>query len=285
MSRLVRWVSSDGYFYGTGDAATEEQLPPGVYDLVSVQGVVFFTPVEARTDELLRFPDSAIDTVVAEIVTFWEREDAFRLHDLPYKRGILLYGPAGSGKSCTLQIVARDVVERGGVVLMFNNPDLFLMGYRIFRMIQPQTPLVVMMEDLDAILERSSETKVLNLLDGIEQVDKVVFVATTNFPEKLGDRIVNRPSRFDRRYKIPHPAPAARRMYLEALSRDGDDVDLDKWSKDTDGMSLAHLKELFIGVKVLGGEYPAVLKALRNMKEKTSSEDYDEFNGPFGQYV
>ena len=74
-------------------------------------------------------------------------------------------------------------------------------------------------------------------------------------------------------------------MYLEALSRDGDDVDLDKWSKDTDGMSLAHLKELFIGVKVLGGEYPAVLKALRNMKEKTSSEDYDEFNGPFGQYV
>jgi len=271
---LNRWSQVEGVFLPAGE--TSAVLPPGIYDLAVANGQTVFIPVQSRTDDLIRFPSSATDAVVAEIEAFWQREDRFREHGLPYKRGILLYGPPGSGKSCTLQLIERDVIARGGVCLIFQSPSVFLNCYRVFRMVEPDTPVVVVMEDLDAILERQNESSVLNLLDGAEQVDRVVFLATTNYPEKLSARITNRPSRFDRRYKIPHPADAARELYLESLLH-GEDVDVAKWVRDTRGMSLAHLKELFVGTVLIGTPYNEVLGALREMSEnKPGSWDDDK---------
>jgi len=273
---LNRWSQVEGMFVPAGDTAA--RLPPGIYDLAVSNGQTIFIPVPSRTDDLIRFPSSATDAVVSEIDAFWQREDRFREHGLPYKRGILLYGPPGSGKSCTLQLIERDVVSRGGVCLIFQSPAVFLNCYRVFRMVQPDTPVVVIMEDLDAILERQNESSVLNLLDGAEQVDRVVFLATTNYPEKLSARITNRPSRFDRRYKISHPADEARELYLESLAGEhGGDIDIPKWVRDTKGMSLAHLKELFVGTVLIGTSYNEVLGALREMTEnKLGSWDDDK---------
>lgn len=283
---LNQWMNLDGSYIGTSND-TAKTMKPGIYDMTIFNQQLIFIPVEMRSDELLRFPDTATDKIVAEIQKFWEREDKFRKHELPFKRGVLMYGPPGSGKSCTMRLVADDVVTRGGVVFLYNNPDVFTAGYRIFRTIQPETPLVVMMEDLDAILDRYNETRILNLLDGIEEVDKVVFLASTNYPEKLGPRITNRPSRFDRKFKIAHPSDPARRMYLSSLSKGDDQVNLEKWSHDTQGMSLAHLKELFIAVVILGNDYMASLTILKGMKEHTTSVgDDEEFDSPHtGQYA
>jgi len=287
MGKPVRWVNNEGYFGATSDSATVDQLPPGIYDITPTPVGLFFSPVDARDDELLRFPDTPNELVVDEIERFWTREASFRAHDIPYKRGILLWGPPGSGKSCTLQLIARDVTARGGIVLIFGDPGQFVTAYRLFRQIQPDTPIVVLMEDLDSILDRSNETKILNLLDGIELVDKVVFLATTNYPQKLGDRIVNRPSRFDRRYKIAHPAEKARAMYLRTLVKPEDEVDIERWARDTEGLSLAHLKELVTGVVILGDDYAETLALLKRMKERaTSNDDMEEFEVPAGgQYM
>lgn len=289
MSTLERWLDIDGMYQATSNTKTVDEVVPGVYDMVATQQGFFFTPLDARVDELIRFPDTTVSEVVDEIDAFWSREAMFRAHELPYKRGILLWGPPGSGKSCTLQLIARDVVARGGVVLIFNHPDVFITGYRIFRAVQKDTPLVVLMEDLDTILERSPETKVLNLLDGIELVDKVVFLATTNYPEKMSDRIVNRPSRFDRKYKVAHPEDASRHMYLKSLIRGDDSIDLEKWASETKGLSLAHLKELFISVVILGSDYEKTLAVLKKMQERTSSLDnlaeFEESSYGTGQYV
>src|SRR3954467_7985641 len=240
----AQWTElNEGAGY-TASGKTLGKLPPGFYDLTSVNGTIIWLPVKARTDMLLQFPDSAVDEVVAEIETFWAKEKAFIEHGLPYKRGILLWGPPGSGKSSTLQLLSRQVVTNGGVVIMFGKADLFISSLRQLRDIQPDIPVVVLMEDLDAILERQNESTILNLLDGVESVHKCVFIATTNYPQNLGGRIINRPSRFDRRIKIPHPSDASRRMYLDTLLLEHDKVDVDRMVKDSAGMSLAHLKEL-----------------------------------------
>jgi AAA+ superfamily predicted ATPase len=274
----MKWrVVDDGMFTSVG--RTVRTMPPGVYDIIAdARGHTYFQEMVARDDEIIRFPEMPIDEVVGEIERFWGREEAFKNHGLPFKRGILLYGPPGSGKSCTLQLVAREMIERGGYVVPFRTPALFLRGYRMLRQVQPNAPIVVLMEDLDEILKGKSsvgESEILNLLDGIESTHKVVFLATTNYPRALGARIFNRPSRFDRRILVGHPTAASRRTYLERLVREGDMFDIDKMARDAESMSLAHLKELFVSTVILGSPYEQTLKALRAMNDFDPSE-YEE---------
>src|SRR3990172_4019716 len=145
---------------GSGYSAmgkTVAELAPGIYDLSLIQSVIFWVPVENRTEEIIPFPDTPVEEVVDEIEKFWDREGLFRSHNLPHKRGILLWGPPGSGKTCTLALVTRSVVARGGVVIIFRSPGLFTNGYRQLRAIQPETPLVVLMEDIDELLDRTNK--------------------------------------------------------------------------------------------------------------------------------
>jgi SpoVK/Ycf46/Vps4 family AAA+-type ATPase len=286
-----QWARQSGNYTLIGD--TVPTLPAGYYDLsVDQAGNVFFVPLRPRTEKLLRFPDAATDKIVSEIETFWTREKVFQKFGLPFKRGILLYGPPGSGKTCTLQLLARDVVDRGGIVIIYQ-PELFKVAYRQLRNIQPETPVVVLMEDIDATLERHNESTVLNTLDGTDTIHKTVFVATTNYPEKLGERIINRPSRFDRRLFVDDPSDVARRMYLEEMVRGHKlprGITVDMMVRDTKGMSLAHVKELFVLSVVIGAPYKEAHANLVEMhfEKPVSANDRDKYGSlkaREGQYI
>ena len=172
----------------------------------------------------------------------------------------------------------EDVVSRGGIVVKFTAPSLFTEGSRILREIQCDTPIVVLMEDIDSILDVYNESEVLNILDGVDAFNKVVYLATTNYPERRGPRIVNRPSRFDKRFKIGHPNAESRKMYFEHIIGGEEQIAklgiaLDKWVEDTDGFSIAHLQELFVATVILGDSYEDAIETLSTMKEIPSSED------------
>jgi SpoVK/Ycf46/Vps4 family AAA+-type ATPase len=123
-------------------------------------------------------------------------------------------------------------------------------------------------------------------LDGVNQIDKVVYLATTNYPERLGARIINRPSRFDKRFKIGHPNEESRKMYLEHLiGRDKINnlkIDIDKWVEDTEDFSLAHIKELFTAVVILGDNYEESVETLSEMREASPTSNEDEVRKPIG---
>jgi len=163
-------------------------------------------------------------------------------------------------------------------VIKFTSPGCFSAGLRKLREIQPETPVVVLMEDIDSTIHVYSETDVINILDGVDRMDKIVFLATTNYPEQLGQRIMNRPSRFDKRYKVGYPNEESRRLYLHHLIGDepNDLVDVDKWVKDTPEFSIAHLKELFVAVVVFEDKYDDALKTLRSMKTEITSWGEEE---------
>lgn len=275
---FVHWSSSDGIsFFPAGPKA--DSLTPGVYEIkINSHVGLYFEKIPISTEGILRFPDTTSDRIISEIQKFWEREEYFREYGLTYKRGMLFHGPPGTGKTCAIKVIMNDVVKRGGIVIRFTNPYDFMGGMRILRQIQPTTPVVVTMEDIDSTLDIHSESEVLNILDGVNAVDRVVFLATTNYPDRLGARIVNRPSRFDKVFRIGFPSAASRRMYFEHLIGQGDSerlaekvsdlkIDLDQWVKDTDEMSLAHLKELFIQVVIIGDPYEESIELLKKMTD------------------
>lgn len=273
----VQWTTQDSEnFFPAGDVI--KTLPAGFYDIEeSMRSGLYFSKKKTKTESLIRFDgDANSSKIVEEIETFWKNEHKFREENLPYKRGMMMYGPPGSGKTCTIRIVIENLVNKHkGIVLDWPGTRLFKEGYEIIRQIHATVPIVCLMEDIDSIVSRSGESDLLNMLDGVYNIDKVVFLASTNYPERLGSRFMNRPSRFDKKFFIGMPSKEAREQYLKTKLKNLDEVK--QWAKDTDGFSIAHLKELYIANKILGDGYDSALKTLRKMKSQTASSDFDAY--------
>lgn len=270
------WAASGDAFLPCEQAVQE--LPPGHYivDHDPSRGM-FFRKHDFRIDDLLCLPDLTSKKVIEQIEIFWTLEDHFRKYGFLWKRGILLWGPPGSGKTSTVQLMCADIIKRGGIAVSIYNPSLSAAGLHIMRKIEPKRPIVAILEDIDAIVARCGESELLALLDGEQQIDNVVYLATTNYPQRLDYRLVNRPSRFDVIEKIGMPNAAARAMYLEAKSKllSKNSRTLNKWVEDTEGFSIAHLKELLIAVEVFQSSYEESLERLRIMMECGSNSDED----------
>jgi SpoVK/Ycf46/Vps4 family AAA+-type ATPase len=203
---------------------------------------------------------------------FWQMEERYRKHGLLYKRGILLWGPPGGGKTATITLLNKHLLDNGGVVVMCDHPKITSMGLEALRRIEPERRIICIMEDIDEIIEKYGEHDLLALLDGENQVDRIVMLASTNYPDRLGARICNRPSRFDERIKVGMPSRAARRVYLKNLLGEND-PDIERWVEDTDNLSVAHLRELAAAVRCLDQNYTEVLDRLKTMKHRLKSED------------
>ncbi len=251
-------------------------LKPGIYEINQNPTFgVYFSRLAPKDDVLFEIDNSPVMEIVGEVQRFWELGSVFKDHNIQHKRGIILYGPPGTGKSSLIRLVTKDVIGRGGIVVTFKHPDVFVTGMRMMRSIQPSTPVVVIMEDIDAVLEHYSESCILNILDGVTGLDRVVFLATTNYVERLPERIVNRPSRFDKRYFIGPLDESCRKSYFEKVFKTVSDLGPhtpERWANDTEGLSISHLKELFIQVFVFQNDYEKSLEYLQGMKSKPKNK-------------
>ncbi len=114
------------------------------------------------------------------------------------------------------------------------------------------TPCIVVLEDLDSLVDKNNRSFFLNELDGFAENTGVVVLATTNYPEKLDAAILDRPSRFDRKYYFELPAAGERMAYLDLWNRALDSelrlsgATLPRLVKQTKGFSFAYMKELFL---------------------------------------
>jgi hypothetical protein len=273
------WATSDGNTFYPHIVTLVDKLEPGFYETIHTQFIGYQLRKLAINDRnLVHFPDSNSDLVVRDIQTFWSREELFRKHKFPYKRGILMYGPPGCGKSCTIAQITNHVISMGGLVMKYNRSDYFLGGMGILRKLHPTMPVVCLMEDLDELLYNESMSDVLNLLDGVEKaVDKVVFLGTTNKIKSLADNIKNRPSRFDRRFKFGPPNAVARKLYFETLFKEENRyIEIDQWVASTENFSFAHMKELFTSVVLLGNNFTEALNELKAMQLPPDADEGDD---------
>ena len=266
-----RWVRAGAGRYQAARHALARELRPGLYTLVrDHMGEIIFERRDVRVDALIRLPGAVADVVLREVERFWTLAPDFAAHGFLHRRGYLLYGPHGCGKTSIVQQIVHDAVSRGGVVFVCGAPALLTRGLATFRRIEPARPAVCVFEDIDAIVQAHGEDELLALLDGEARIDHVLNVATTNYPERLDQRFVARPRRFDRVLRIEPPDGAARRAYL-AAKLGADDADVEHWAEATDGLSLAALAEAVISVRCLGRGLEETVDLLRRMSRGRAS--------------
>jgi len=254
------------------------QIPSGLYEMKwnsPLQSWVVARQ-ELNIDELYELPSPEIESILNDIKIFWKKRETYKEYNFVHKRGILLYGDPGCGKSGIIQLCVKDLIENeNGIVVNIKEDEdfkAFVDFVPTIRSIEPDRALIVILEDIDSLAgeDRYSTTKLLNILDGVKQIENVVYIATTNYPEKLQERITNRPSRFDRRYEVQMPSADIREAYIKNKLTDEDlkNINLGEWVESTDGMSLSHLKELVISVIVMGKDFQESLDTLNSMGEK-----------------
>lgn len=269
------YVLPNNQFCATG--TTIKTLHSSVYSIAQdSEGRVVFSQTQLVTDELLKLPDTASAKVLSSIHRFWEARNLFIKKKQVFKRGMLLWGPPGSGKTVTVTLLMLDLIRRDGIVILGKtHPNLVSQALQNLRRIEPNRPAIVVLEDLDELIDKYGESDLLSLLDGENQVNNVVYLATTNYPENLDPRFINRPSRFDEVIKIGMPSDEARAMYLRAKLNKSElsDSQLATWVVDTKGMSIAHLRELTVAVYCLGRDYNETIQRLKSMKITPKSTD------------
>jgi len=269
--------SSEGSTLYRPVPATRPVLPPGFYEAGADNMGIYVDKKDHNSNELIRFPDSVADSVIGEFEKFWSMHDEYIRRGEHHKRGFLLWGPPGGGKTSTVSFIIQDFIKSGNIVLDFSYHIIETL--RQIRMVEPHRKVLVVMEDIDSIIRSADmEQIVLQFLDGAVPHKNTIVIATTNYPEQLPDRIINRPSRFDRVSYIGVPTKLHREIYIKEKSKaKRSQKALNKMIKDTDGFTLAHIKELILAVEVFGLAYDETLERLNKMRKRTEhSNDYED---------
>lgn len=226
------------------------------------------------------------DRMLEDFMSFLGARAEYERYGVPYKRGVLLLGPPGNGKTHCLRALIKTLALPCIYVTSFKasyTPEHDNID-RVFARAKEITPCVLVFEDLDSMIHDKNRSFFLNKLDGLSNASGLVTLATTNHAERLDPAILERPSRFDRKYHFELPNAVERERYLamwnarvDAAMRIEPAV-VTELVEDTGGFSFAYLKELHVSAMVRwiqerkSGEMRAHLRGqLRALREQMAS--------------
>jgi hypothetical protein len=205
---------------------------------------------QLAAEQLILAPDTLAE-VRRQVVEVARHKGRLLAAGQHLKRGLLLYGPPGVGKTHTVRYLMSSLVDTTVIQLTGNALHLIAEACSVARALQPS---MVIVEDVDLIAEDRGMHpghhpllfQLLNEMDGLAEDADVVFVLTTNRPDLLEPALAARPGRVDQAVALELPDLSARRALFE-LYRGPLTVDtsgLDGVLARTEGVTASFLKEL-----------------------------------------
>ena len=187
---------------------------------------IHFLTLPPRTWESIVLDSQLKDEIWANTIGFLERRERLARYGIPPKRGVLLVGEPGTGK--TLVCKALMASSSGMTCIMANTYTLDEDDYitELYELAQDLSPSIVFIEDIDLIAQNRMESgysrgpallSLLSALDGLEQHNEIITVATTNYLDILDKAIGRRPSRFDRVIELVRPSLEHRKHLISSL--------------------------------------------------------------------
>jgi len=217
-----------------------------------IKDAELFQSIQSSRLENLILPPGLKEAIRDDAACFFASRDRYQQFHIAWKRGLILIGPPGNGKTHMIQALINDLQK----------PCLYLKSLRaryqnedrsireVFDRARVAAPCILVMEDLDSLIDDENRSFFLNELDGFRKNEGLLVIATTNHPDKLDPAIVDRPSRFDRKYHFRLPALPERKAYLRWWNSQLDaavrmsEAGIDSVAGATQGFSFAYLKEL-----------------------------------------
>lgn len=254
-----------------------------------------FASIRDATFENLVMDDVQRSEIASDAEKFFGSRERYARYRIPWKRGVIFAGPPGNGKTHAVKAIVNRATVPCVYVRSFDLPGHPFAGAGIamvFQRARRIAPCIVVLEDLDSLVRDDNRAYFLNELDGFEQNDGILVLATTNHPERIDAAILDRPSRFNRKYAFGLPAAEQRRSYVEqwnaGLDEDLrlDEEDAVQIAERTDGFSYAYLKELFVSslMRWVGDETVRfgahVLAQVEPLRGQMASQGDAEFQSP-----
>lgn len=256
----------------------ERSYPLGNYTLSNINGYCLI-PIEISEDAKPTLNDDMLSKIQKDIDLFFGKREFFTKNSLSYKRGILLYGPPGNGKTSSVREILRNNKDAYGIVIDATK-DFYEDVSGFLKYVLNDKKKIIVFEDVDGI-NSYSRSAFLNFLDGLNSIDNMVVVATSNNIAKIDYALIQRPSRFDKIYYFGNPNEKVRRKLLTKFFPELTGKGLEDCVKATDKFSGAYFKELFIFKNL---HDTTILKAIKAMKDqmnifKTSEKNDDNYVG------
>lgn len=254
------------------DDSEAVELPPGSYYLKPHDGLPTRLEVMNTRDEGYT-PLDDHTSLVKDIGRFLESQKLYERLQFLYRRGYLLYGEPGTGKTAFIRHLAQQKLFKSSHVIWAPFVPPSDVSEALNRM---PTLKVLVMEEL---IEENGHLaydmqRLLDFMDGERSIKNCIIIGTTNYPEFLHKNLADRPSRFDVLFEMKSQPKKVILSVLEKwLERPIKEDEL-----DYNNTSLAHLKEIvllhnFHGVSLK--EAAAMLKTQSKKFEKGFSTKAD----------
>jgi hypothetical protein len=223
--------------------------------------VLSFHTRSAMTADELILPAATTAAITRQVVGVARHRSRLLAARQHLKRGLLLYGPPGVGKTHTVRYLTGQLTETTIVLLSGNSLHMIGAACSVARTLQPA---MIVIEDVDLIAEERGMHpaehpllfQLLNEMDGLAEDSDVVFLLTTNRADVLEPALAQRPGRVDQAVALEHPDLDARAR-LFSLYRGDLDVDesrLDSVLQRTQGVTASFIKELLRRGAVMAAE-------------------------------
>lgn len=232
----------------------------------------YLEKIEIRDETFLETEQT--NRLITDVESFFKSSDKYKQAKLHHKRGALLFGPQGSGKSVAtnrllLKMKDKDIV---GVIVPSNVYDL-----DVLKKVQEavgERPFVIIFEELTERL-KEDRSSILSFLDGQFSTKNTYFIATTNYPEDLPANLIDRPGRFDLLLEYGNPTQEQIHDFvLQTTSYDLNDEELVLLKS----FSWAYIREVV-------AQYHITSKSIKDIHHqmKSTRQKYSEtFKGGFG---
>jgi hypothetical protein len=210
--------------------------------------------------EQIVLPEDLLRVVERNVLGMLKHAPTLRAAGRSLRRGLLLHGPPGTGKTMLVRYLAEACTEHTIILLIGAQQGLVREACQIARLLAPS---VVVLEDVDLVAEEREHNRcpvilheLLNEMDGLAEREEVTFLLTTNRPDILEPALSARPGRIDQAIAFPLPDENCRRRLFEVYGKglDLSAVDVQRWVMQTDGVSPAFIEELLRKAVLMAAE-------------------------------